>query len=306
MRTTRVLAIALLAMTPIAGVSAAQAAPVSAVGAEPAAVGALPAAVSSEGARYAETILSRVNELRASLGLAPVTRYVELDAIAQEWSEGLAAQGGGLSHRPDMSTAYPAGWSSASENVAMSGSVLSADVGDQLFEQWLNSPGHYTNMTDPSANAIGIGIAYSAANGSWYATQNFGAYPQAQVAGLTPTTPSNPSMTDDDATTPAAPVPSDTVPPAPAPSVTEPATDTPTPETSAPTAGEETPSAPLVRASSDPAAETGATVVGSAAAASQAPAKPSLAATGISLAGVAVALLAVSAGVVVLRVRRRA
>lgn len=300
MRTTRVLAIALLAVTPIACVSSAQAAPVSTGSAEPAAVGALPAAVSAEGARYAETILSRVNELRASLGLAPVTRYVELDAIAQDWSEGLATQGGGLSHRPDMSTVYPSGWISASENVAMNGSAQSVDVGDQIFEQWLNSPGHYANMTDPAANSIGIGMAYSAANGSWYATQNFGAYPDAQAAGLTPTTPSNPSMTDDGATTPPA-----AVPPTPAPSITEPAPETAAPETSAPAAGEETPSAPLVSTSSAPAAQTVAGTVGSTATASQAPSKPSLAATGVSLAGVAMALIAGGAGVAVLRLRRR-
>ena len=40
-------------------------------------------------------------------------------------------------------------------------------------------------MTDPNADSLGIGIAYSAGSGSWYATQNFATYGDPQAAGLT-------------------------------------------------------------------------------------------------------------------------
>ncbi len=148
-------------------------------------------AAGTESAAYAHTILTRVNALRSELGLAPVTRYTELDTIAQTWSEQMAG-GGTMTHNPDFSGQYPTGWSWAAENVAMRGSSSSGeDIGALLFEQWRSSPGHYQNMTDPETNAIGLGIAYNSSTGSWYATQNFGTYED--VSGLTPAAPSQAS-----------------------------------------------------------------------------------------------------------------
>lgn len=135
---------------------------------------AVPAAITAQGASYAETILTKVNQLRARLGLEPVVRYVELDDIAQDWSEQLVARGT-LAHRPNFADSYPSGWSSASENVAMRSP--GGDIGALIFDQWLNSPGHYANMTAPEANSIGIGVAQG--SDGWYATQNFAAYPDA-------------------------------------------------------------------------------------------------------------------------------
>ena len=78
-----------------------------AVGASVAPAAALPTTVTAEGAVHAQTIQSRVNELRAGLGLSPVTRYVELDAVAQDWAEQMVSQGA-LAHRPGFTAALPA------------------------------------------------------------------------------------------------------------------------------------------------------------------------------------------------------
>lgn len=239
MKTTRLSPAALLLAALVGVCASAQAAPVetrpaSAIGPDTAAsalrapaVLARPATVSPDGATHAQTILSRVNELRAGLGLAPVTRYVELDAVAQAWSEQMASRRS-LDHRPDLASAYPAGWSAASENIAMRSGSSGGDVGDLLFEQWLNSPDHYANMTSPEANAVGIGIAYDASTDSWYATQNFAMYADAAAAGLTAVGP----------TTEAEPVPSADVPHEPRAEATteggaEPEASSPTPTTSA-------------------------------------------------------------------------
>ena len=88
-----------------------------------------------------------------------------------------------MEHRPNFTDHYPQGWKGGSENVAWRSD--GGDVGALLFEQWRNSSGHYTNMTDPNADSLGIGIAYSAGSGSWYATQNFATYGDPQAAGLT-------------------------------------------------------------------------------------------------------------------------
>lgn len=142
----------------------------------------LPAEVNSKGEEYARTILNRVNELRAGLGLKPVTRIAELDAVAQDWSEQMASRNS-MDHRPNFTDHYPQGWKGASENVAWRSD--GDDVGALLFEQWLGSPPHYANMTDPNVDSLGIGVAYSPGSGNWYATQNFAGYGDPLAAGLT-------------------------------------------------------------------------------------------------------------------------
>ena len=142
----------------------------------------LPADVSEKGAEHTQTILNKVNNLRASLGLKQVTRIAELDAVAQDWSEQMAARKT-MEHRPNFANHYPKGWRGASENIAMRSD--GGDIGAQLFDQWLNSPPHYANMTDPNADSLGIGIAYESGSGSWYATQNFGSYGDPIGRGLT-------------------------------------------------------------------------------------------------------------------------
>nr|WP_315565809.1 CAP domain-containing protein [Arachnia propionica] len=142
----------------------------------------LPADVSEKGTEHTRTILNKVNNLRASLGLKPVTRIAELDAVAQDWSEQMAARKT-MEHRPNFANHYPQGWRGASENIAMRSD--GGDIGAQLFDQWLNSPPHYANMTDPNADSLGIGIAYESGSGNWYATQNFGSYGDPIGRGLT-------------------------------------------------------------------------------------------------------------------------
>ena len=159
MNIKRVIAAAARTVVPLTASSAALAA-------------AVPAQVTSEGAQYADTVLNKVNELRSGLGLQPVTRYQELDAVAQDWSEQQAAANN-MSHRPDFTSVYPKGWTTGSENVAWR--TAGGDTGALIFDQWLNSPGHYKNMTDPNVNSIGIGFAQTS-DGRWYATQNLAAY----------------------------------------------------------------------------------------------------------------------------------
>ena len=237
MNIKRVIATAALTVVPLTASSAALAAPAAPQGA-PAAAAAVPAQVTSEGAQYADTVLNKVNELRSGLGLQPVTRYQELDAVAQDWSEQQAAANN-MSHRPDFTSAYPAGWTTGSENVAWR--TAGGDTGALIFDQWLNSPGHYKNMTDPNVNSIGIGFAQTS-DGKWYATQNFAAYNVSNTTlTQTTSTTSNTTTTTTNTTTTNDTPPSDTPAPQPTPKTTS---STPTTET--------TPAAPVA----PPATET--------------------------------------------------
>ena len=313
MNIKRVIAAAALAVVPLTASSTALAAPAAPQGA-PAAAAAVPAQVSTDGVQYANTVLNKVNELRSSLNLQPVTRYQELDAVAQDWSEHQASADI-MDHRPDFTSAYPAGWTTGSENVAWR--TTGGDTGALIFDQWLNSPGHYKNMVDPNVNSIGIGFAQTS-SGKWYATQNFAAYNPSNTP-LTPTTTSNtppstsntPPTTDTTVPTPA-PTPSET-PSAPTTETTPPTTQTapPATETTAPGATP-TPSAPATTVTTK---TTTTTATGTPAKPSSTPAvaapgttptKPALATTGPSIAVAVVAAGLLGTGAFLVMRRRQA
>ena len=304
MNIKRVLAATALAVVPLTVPSPALAAPATAHGAEAAAV-AVPAQVSQQGATYADTVLTKVNELRASLGLQPVTRYQELDVVAQEWSEHQASTNT-MEHRPDFTSAYPSGWTTGSENVAWR--TDGGDVGALIFDQWLNSPGHYQNMVNPDVNSIGIGFAQTS-DGRWYATQNFAAYDPSNTP-LTPTTTSNtaPSTGDtppttDTAVSAPAPTPPQT-PSAPATETTPSTAQTALPATE--TAVREAtpiPSAPATTSTGAPAKPSSTSVV---AASGHTPTKSNLATTGPSVAVAVVAAGLIGTGAFLVTRRRRA
>ena len=318
MNIKRVIAAAALTVVPLTASSAALAAPAAPQGA-PAAAAAVPAQVTSEGAQYADTVLNKVNELRSSLNLQPVTRYQELDAVAQDWSEQQAAANN-MSHRPDFTSVYPKGWTTGSENVAWR--TAGGDTGAQIFNQWLNSPGHYKNMTDPNVNSIGIGFAQTS-DGKWYATQNFAAY-NVSNSTLTPstttttnttttTTKSNtpPSTTDTPPTETTVPSPTptpETTPSTPSTETTAPApTAPPTSETTTPAS---TPSAPATTVTTETVTTTGTPAKPSAtpvvAAPRTTPTKPALATTGPSIAVAVAAAGLLGTGAVLVMRRRQA
>ena len=312
MKTPRSLAFVMLAVIPLVAVPAAQADPAAAGPAQEPAVVAAPAEITAEGAGYADTIMRRINELRAQQGLKPLTRYTQLDSVAQGWSEQMAAQKS-MTHNPTFADQYPAGWTSASENVAVLGDSDGSNVGDQLFVLWRDSSNHYANMVAPDVNAVGIGVAYDAETGAWYATQDFAVYPDPAAVGLTPTggaaspapsTPSaqpTPTAANDGAAEPSA-APAD-----PGAGEQPPQADPAAPSEEAAPAepgAEEDPAgaadAGAPAGDSDPVVPAAAT-----ASAVSKPALLTLPVTGASLIGGVVALIAIVAGLVLLLLRRR-
>ena len=316
MNIKRVIAAAALTVVPLTASSAALAAPAAPQGA-PAAAAAVPAQVTSEGAQYADTVLNKVNELRSGLGLQPVTRYQELDAVAQDWSEQQAAANN-MSHRPDFTSVYPKGWTTGSENVAWR--TAGGDTGALIFDQWLNSPGHYKNMTDPNVNSIGIGFAQTS-DGRWYATQNFAAY-NVSNSTLTPstTTTTNTTTTTTKSNTPPKTndnPPADTPATEPTPETTSstPSTETTAPAPVVPPTTESTPAAPTASAPATTVTTETVTTTGTPAKPSATPAvaaprttptKPALATTGPSIAVAVVAAGLLGTGAVLVMRRRQA
>ncbi len=114
-------------------------------------------------------LLTRINNLRLSLGLTPYTLNSSLSAAALNQARWMA-QTGQISHTQDNGStprtrAQAAGYASSwvSENIYMGTNATAATA----FTWWSNSPIHYRGMTNANYREIGIGWASGPAfNGS--------------------------------------------------------------------------------------------------------------------------------------------
>ena len=111
----------------------------------------------------ANTDYQLVNNLRASNGLAPLTRSAELDAKARDHAALMAKQGR-LFHS-NLSAGVSPGWAGLGENVAYAGSI---ELAQQALEA---SAAHRANLLNPAFTEVGIGV--KTANGLTFVAQVF-------------------------------------------------------------------------------------------------------------------------------------
>jgi uncharacterized protein YkwD len=114
-----------------------------------------------------QTMLTRHNNTRASLGLAAYTIDNRLSTIAQQQADYMLAasdlthvdaQGGSVGDRA-TTVGYP--WTTVGENIARTAS------GTAAYEAWLASSGHYANITSPDFAEAGIGLATAGSVQYW-------------------------------------------------------------------------------------------------------------------------------------------
>lgn len=105
--------------------------------------------------------LELLNRLRADLGLSRLARDPTLDRAARDWSRTMDASGFRHSSLPYY------------ENIAWwsAGSITPQAAAQRMHDMWVNSPGHYSNMTRPGHTVTGIGFWRSA--DGWHATHLF-------------------------------------------------------------------------------------------------------------------------------------
>ncbi|QKW09437.1 CAP domain-containing protein [Streptomyces sp. NA04227] len=121
----------------------------------------------------AETqVINLVNEERANAGCSPLKPDAELAALAENFSEDMAARGFFDHTDPDGDSpwdrAEQAGITDmGGENIARG----QADA-EAVMESWMNSPGHRANILNCEFSTIGVG-AHFADGGPWW-TQDFG------------------------------------------------------------------------------------------------------------------------------------
>jgi hypothetical protein len=93
------------------------------------------------------------------------------------------ASGAGLVHDPNVASQLSGGWTKLGENIGAGGNVTA------IYNAFVNSEFHFTNMIDPTYNLTGIGVVLSPPSTLWV-TEDFEAKP-----GVTPGTTQPPATT---------------------------------------------------------------------------------------------------------------
>ena len=97
-----------------------------------------------------------------------MTPDAALAATACTWNDQMIAAGT-ISHDPNLGAAIASvspNWRKGGENVGMGGTV------DSLFDAFVASPGHYTNLVDPQYTRVGVCVGRDA-NGKLFTTHRF-------------------------------------------------------------------------------------------------------------------------------------
>jgi uncharacterized protein YkwD len=116
--------------------------------------------------------IAMINSKRAANGLGALAGNGQLDYIAQNWAQHLAAAGQ-ISHQDLyglITSPYMGGWMRLTENLFEGGAgSTNADV----VNAWMASSGHAANILDPNVNSVGVGVARDGA-GNTYVVADFG------------------------------------------------------------------------------------------------------------------------------------
>lgn len=107
------------------------------------------------------SFVRRINSLRESEGLSPLSWDGSAGAVARSWSEHMVATGT-FDHNPNLASQVSGNWSKVAENLARdAGSVGSA------HGALAGSSSHYANMVDPDFTHVGVGVAVDADGEIW-------------------------------------------------------------------------------------------------------------------------------------------
>lgn len=117
-----------------------------------------------------------INAKRASMGVAPLTRFEEGDSKARAWSQ-IMLQTGEFEHsnHNNQIGILTIRHRAVGENIYYTrGYDLDpATLAQKMVQGWIDSPGHFRNLSNRTFSLTGIGIAISADGSTVYATQNF-------------------------------------------------------------------------------------------------------------------------------------
>jgi hypothetical protein len=111
-----------------------------------------PVQAASASGNTASDYVSRINALRAQVGVQPLAVDSQLTGLAQGWAQHMAAVGV-LSHS-SLTSGVTEHWGKLGENVGMGPDNAT------VWNAFLHSAEHYANLVDPAYNRVGVGLAF--------------------------------------------------------------------------------------------------------------------------------------------------
>ncbi|MCX4965089.1 CAP domain-containing protein [Streptomyces sp. NBC_00654] len=117
-------------------------------------------------------VLALVNQERAKVGCSPVTTSAPLTALAQNFSEDMAARGFFDHTDPDGATPWDRAAKAGVQNLGGENIARGQADAEAVMESWMNSDGHRANILNCDYKTLGVGM-HAGSGGPWW-TQDFG------------------------------------------------------------------------------------------------------------------------------------
>ncbi|MFF5894405.1 CAP domain-containing protein [Streptomyces argenteolus] len=138
-----------------------------------AAPGKEPSASTSPSATSAQAVvLALVNQERAKVGCSPVTTSASLTALAQDFSEDMAARAFFDHTDPDGATPWDRAAAAGVEGLGGENIARGQVDAQAVMDAWMASDGHRANILNCDYRTLGVGV-HLGAGGPWW-TQDFG------------------------------------------------------------------------------------------------------------------------------------
>ncbi|MCX4673981.1 CAP domain-containing protein [Streptomyces sp. NBC_01433] len=118
------------------------------------------------------TILALVNQERSKVGCSPVTTSAPLTALAQNFSEDMAARGFFDHTDPDGATPWDRAAKAGIQGLGGENIARGQADAKAAMEAWMNSDGHRANILNCDYKTLGVGM-HAGSGGPWW-TQDFG------------------------------------------------------------------------------------------------------------------------------------
>ncbi|WP_405388370.1 CAP domain-containing protein [Streptomyces sp. NBC_01102] len=117
-------------------------------------------------------VLALVNQERAKVGCSPVTARASLTALAQAFSEDMAARGFFDHTDPDGATPWDRAAKAGVEGLGGENIARGQADAQAVMDAWMNSDGHRANILNCDYTTLGVGV-HNGSGGPWW-TQDFG------------------------------------------------------------------------------------------------------------------------------------
>ncbi|MFD7893877.1 CAP domain-containing protein [Streptomyces sp. NPDC059743] len=120
----------------------------------------------------AAAVLGLVNQERAKAGCAPVRADASLGALAQDFSEDMAARGFFDHTDPDGRTPWDRADAAGVKGLGGENIARGQATAQAVMDSWMNSEGHRANILNCDYTRLGVGV-HNGSGGPWW-TQDFG------------------------------------------------------------------------------------------------------------------------------------